>query len=210
MRPALPPPRAPRLVALIGPTGAGKSTIIEAARTAHPALRLVVKEQTRPLRPSDDAGRRQVTPAAHAAANASGRYFFVYRVAYGAPSTGKTLVDDYGLRRDSLPLPGSRGDTLMSLTDPASVATFEQQAAGRQGELEVLPLIVLCRDPRDLERRLEARACGEEQREARREQATSQWRHFMACAASVPSRNVLWNEDGRLACAVDGLLELLR
>ena len=134
---------APQVFAVVGPSGAGKDTLIAGALQARPDLRLVRRVITRPT----DAGGEDfdgVTPTAFAQRDTRGEFALTWQahgLSYGIPKdqiTGQSRVIFNGSRA-ALPLaarvfPGLR---VILVTAPDIVLAARLSARGRESAEDI-------------------------------------------------------------------------
>ena len=85
-----------RVFAIVGPSGAGKDTLIAAARQARPDLHIVRRVITRPEEPGGEP-YEGVTPEEFARRKADGRFVLDWQahgLHYGIPDTVETAMAD--------------------------------------------------------------------------------------------------------------------
>ncbi|HMO07919.1 MAG TPA: phosphonate metabolism protein/1,5-bisphosphokinase (PRPP-forming) PhnN [Paracoccaceae bacterium] len=135
-----------RVFAVVGPSGAGKDTLIAAARSARPDLHVVRRVITRP----EEAGGEPfegVTPRVFAARAAAGDFCLIWAahgLSYGIPASAR---DALAQGRDVV-FNGSRamlaeargmfpGLTAILVTAPAAVRAARLAARGRETASEI-------------------------------------------------------------------------
>ncbi|MBW2972050.1 hypothetical protein KY359_03360 [Candidatus Woesearchaeota archaeon] len=168
------------LFILAGPTGAGKSTVQDRVRQQILGeLFSITKDQTRPQRAVVDSGRHAISKSEFKRRRGGNVYLYSYGTEY-EDEHGEPEVVFYGIQRQRLEEKISRGDTLLTLTDPDSYNGFfdEQVLAQLRGSTNVIPVVITTEEPIDLTLRLEGRICDEEERQRRLRQAEPQWRFY--------------------------------
>jgi ribose 1,5-bisphosphokinase len=135
-----------RLVAVVGPSGAGKDTLLQAFAAAHPEAVLVRRAITRPA----DAGgedHEALTEAEFAARAAAGGFLFHYvahGLSYGIPAGVRAQVAAGRLvlfNGSRAALPAARaafpGLEVVMITAPAETLAARLAARGREGAADI-------------------------------------------------------------------------
>ncbi len=151
-----PVPGAGRIFAVVGPSGAGKDTLIGAARAAVPGLHVVRRVITRPESPGAEA-HEGVTEAEFARREAAGAFVLTWRahgLRYGIPAAaaealaaGRTVVFNgsrHMLGAAAARFPGLR---VILVTAPPEVLAARLARRGRESRAQIRERLARAEEP---------------------------------------------------------------